>query len=75
MTRSTFPLPVRVNGVAREAASPALLDLLLELGVEPERRSGIAVALNGAAVARGRWAETALSPGDELEVIGAVQGG
>jgi sulfur carrier protein len=75
MKRGTSPVPVRVNGAAREAASPALLDLLLDLGVEPERRSGVAVALNGAVVPRGRWAETALAPGDELEVIGAVQGG
>jgi sulfur carrier protein len=75
MTRGTSSVSLKVNGAAREAASPALLDLLREIGVEPERRAGVAVALNGAVVPRGRWAATTLAPGDELEVIGAVQGG
>lgn len=38
-------------------------------------RLGVAVALDGAVIPRSRWAATALSSGDELEIVTAVQGG
>lgn len=38
-------------------------------------RLGVAVALAGAVVPRSQWAATPLSPGDELEIVTAVQGG
>ena len=37
--------------------------------------SGVAVALNGEVVRRADWACTPLSPGDQVEVLTAVQGG
>lgn len=38
-------------------------------------RLGVAVALAGAVVPRSRWHQTALTEGDELEIVTAVQGG
>ncbi|MEE1620377.1 sulfur carrier protein ThiS [Zafaria sp. Z1313] len=36
---------------------------------------GVAVAVNQEVVARSRWAEAALAPGDTVELLTAVQGG
>ena len=36
---------------------------------------GVAVAVNGSVVPRGRWGETVLAEADEVEVLTAVQGG
>lgn len=38
-------------------------------------RLGVAVALGADVVPRSRWSSTALSEGDELEIVTAVQGG
>ena len=65
---------VRVNGRICEIRSTALAAALPEVGVDVARRN-IAVALNGAVVPRARWASTRLSASDEIEVIGAMQGG
>jgi sulfur carrier protein len=37
--------------------------------------TGIAVALNGTVVPRGRWERMSVAPGDSVEVVTAVQGG
>ena len=65
---------VRVNGEPRESSAATLRELLVELGYDPGRQ-GIAVAWNGEVVARGRWSEHAVGDGDEVEIVGAVQGG
>jgi sulfur carrier protein len=65
---------VRVNGAARPLRHRLLADLLAELGYSAQR-PGIAVAVNGEVVPRGRWSDRALRPGDEVEIVGAVQGG
>jgi sulfur carrier protein len=65
---------IRLNGEAREVAAATLTELLDELGIEVERR-GIALALNGEVVPRGKWNETQLTVSDEVEIVGAVQGG
>jgi len=55
--------------------NPLTLDALLRSkGVDPAAR-GIAVALNGQVVPVRRWTETALSPGDELEIVRPFSGG
>ncbi len=36
---------------------------------------GIAVARNGEVVSRSQWSRTFLEPGDEVEILSAVQGG
>ena len=65
---------IRLNGEPKEVAAGTLLELLDEMGHEPAGK-GIAVALNGEVVPRGRWDETGLASGDEVEIVGAVQGG
>ncbi|EST21778.1 sulfur carrier protein ThiS [Streptomyces niveus] len=66
-------ISVSVNGAARVLAGPVTLDVLVAtLTPAP---SGVAAALNETVVPRGRWAATALSDGDRVEVLTAVQGG
>ena len=64
-----------VNGARREVPAGATVASIVELlDVAPEAR-GIAVALNGEVVARGRWQQTELPEGARIEVVAAVQGG
>ncbi|MGH8929168.1 MAG: sulfur carrier protein ThiS [Egibacteraceae bacterium] len=49
-------------------------DLVADLGHDPAR-PGVAVAVNGAVVPRGKWEQQRLEDGDRVEVLGAVQGG
>jgi sulfur carrier protein len=64
---------IEVNGEAREVARGSTLGALLDaLGV---RRDGMAVARNDAVVPRARVDETALAPGDRVEIIVPVAGG
>jgi thiamine biosynthesis protein ThiS len=69
-------MKLQINGEEREfanAAVPFTLAALIEsLGMKPDR---VAVELNRDIVARARWAETALSEGDRLEVVQFVGGG
>jgi sulfur carrier protein len=65
---------VTVNGAGHEIAAPAasVADLVREMGFEGRR---IAVERNGAIVPKSRYAETRLTNGDRLEIVGAVGGG
>jgi sulfur carrier protein len=65
---------VTVNGAEHEIAAPAasVADLVREMGFEGRR---IAVERNGAIVPKSRYAETRLTNGDRLEIVGAVGGG
>ena len=64
-----------VNGARREVPAGATVASIVELlDVAPEAR-GLAVALNGEVVARGRWQQTELPEGARIEVVAAVQGG
>jgi sulfur carrier protein len=65
---------IRVNGAAEPLAVGTLAALLAEKAVDTEQK-GIAVALNGAVVPRTAWPETALKPGDNVEIVRARQGG
>ena len=65
---------IRVNGEDRRLAVATVMELLRAEGVDPGRR-GVAVALNGAVVGRKDWAEVALSPGDEVEIVKPFAGG
>lgn len=68
-------VPITVNGEAHDIpAGLPLADALRHVGLDPDQ-TGIAVALGDAVVPRVRWAETAVEPGDALEVITATQGG
>jgi sulfur carrier protein len=66
---------IELNGHGRELADGATVaDAVAAAAGDPERR-GIAVALEGEVVPRGRWAETALAEGHHVEVLEARQGG
>jgi len=68
---------LNVNGEARDSAAATLADLWRAETAELELATpkGFAIALNGAVVPRAAWAATALSDGDRIEIIRAMQGG
>lgn len=64
---------ISVNGEPRSVAPGTALDAVVKsLTAAP---SGVAAALNETVVPRGQWATTALTEGDRVEVLTAVQGG
>ena len=63
---------VIVNGEPREITADSVDALLAELDYEGTH---FAIALNYDVLPRGRWAETALKAGDEIEIITPRQGG
>ena len=66
---------VTVNGEVREVGAGATVASVVEmLDVTPGGR-GVAVALDGEVVSRGRWADTQLSEGSMVEVVAAIGGG
>ena len=74
MTQAEVPTSIRVNGRDERLAVVTLAALLQEKAVDTGQR-GIAVALNGAIVPRGAWSQTALHPGDSIEIVRVLQGG
>jgi sulfur carrier protein len=64
---------VSVNGEPREITPGTALDTLVK-ALTPAP-SGVAAALNETVVPRAEWSSTALSEGDRVEVLTAVQGG
>ena len=66
-------MQITVNGQARQVADELSVDALVrEIS---DRSTGIAVAVNGEVVPRGSWGDTAVRPGDRIDVVTAVQGG
>jgi sulfur carrier protein len=66
---------IELNGRGREVEDgAAVVDAVVAAAGDPHR-SGIAVALDGEVVPRGRWAETQLVEGQRVEVLEARQGG
>ncbi|MBB1242664.1 sulfur carrier protein ThiS [Streptomyces durbertensis] len=64
---------IRVNGEERPAREgTSLAELVAGLTTAT---SGVAAAVNESVVPRSAWASTALSDGDRVEVLTAVQGG
>lgn len=63
-----------INGKSREfdIASFTVADLVCALSLEGKR---LAIEWNGEIVPRSQFAETQLSEGDKLEIVGAVGGG
>jgi len=74
-----------LNGTARSLrAGETVADLVAEVSgrmVAADGRAvdggrlGVAVARNSAVVPRGQWGASALEPGDQIEILTAVQGG
>ncbi|MER6101028.1 sulfur carrier protein ThiS [Streptomyces sp. NPDC001832] len=67
------PLSVSVNGEVRFLAAGTTLDTLV--ATLTAAHSGVAAAVNETVVPRGQWPTAALSDGDRIEVLTAVQGG
>jgi thiazole synthase len=64
---------VTINGERRDVPGPlSIAELLRHLGVKPEH---VAVEVNKDLVTRSRLAETAIAPGDVLEIVTLVGGG
>jgi sulfur carrier protein len=64
---------VMVNGERREVPEEATVASLVEqLSASPR---GVAVAIDGEVVPRGRWTATSLPDGARVEVVAAIQGG
>jgi sulfur carrier protein len=66
-----------VNGERRETTSGNLAELWRSetQRLNLENSKGYAIALNGALVRKERWPTTALSDGDRVEIVRAMQGG
>jgi sulfur carrier protein len=65
---------LELNGEPVELAAGASVAHAVDaLGADSAR--GVAVAVNGEVVPRSEWAATALSEGQHVEVLHAVQGG
>jgi sulfur carrier protein len=64
---------IRVNGEHSEVAVGTTITALLTELEAPDR--GVAVAIDGEVVPRGRWASTTLDDNAYVEVVMAVQGG
>jgi sulfur carrier protein len=65
---------IQVNG-AEEPLGVTTVAALVAQKAEQTNRKGIAVAINGAVVPRAAWADTALKPGDRVEIVRVLQGG
>jgi sulfur carrier protein len=66
---------VVVNGQNRKLpVGVTVADVVRELAGDEGAR-GVAVAVDGEVVPRGRWDDVALAGGERIEVVRAVQGG
>ena len=65
-------MTLTVNGDTVELAPEVTVAALVAARTDQRR---IAVARNGEVVPRGAWATTALTDGDEIEILAAVAGG
>ncbi len=66
-------MKIRLNDIELTLTTGQRLTELLAVQEIPPQ--GVAVALNGAVLPRGRWAETRLNDGDELHLFTAIAGG
>jgi sulfur carrier protein len=68
---------LNINGEERDGAWSDLAALWRTetAALDLPSPKGFAIALNGAVVRRDVWATTALSEGDRVEIIRAMQGG
>lgn len=72
-TKDALEIEIMVNGEARRVqAGATLLDVLVELGIEPDR---VAVEKDLAIVKKTEWSRTAVQDGARLEVVQFVGGG
>ena len=65
---------ITLNGDATDVPVDTSLEALL-VRCGHEVRRGLAIAMNGEVVPRGRWTEQRVSEGDVVELLAATQGG
>ncbi|MHB8657543.1 MAG: sulfur carrier protein ThiS [Solirubrobacteraceae bacterium] len=68
-------MKLTVNGEPRELPRGSTVATLVELLGGHAGGRGVAVAVGGEVVPRGRWPTAQLDEGDRVEVLIAVQGG
>ena len=68
-------LAVSLNGKRRELPDGATVETAVREAGAPDEGRGVAVAVDGEVVPRGAWKTTGLRPGQQVEVLQAVQGG
>ena len=69
-------ITVTVNGDERTVPDGyPLTDVLRDLEIDPEERSGVSVAINESVIRQQDWDGVTLSEDDTVEVIQAQQGG
>ena len=64
-----------INGEPRELPDQATVVAAVDAAGAGHQRAGLAVAVDGDVVPRGRWERTPLRDGQRVEVVRAVQGG
>jgi sulfur carrier protein len=63
-----------LNGDTTDVPADTSLEALL-IRAGHEVRRGLAIAMNGEVVPRGRWTEQVVNEGDVVELLAATQGG
>jgi sulfur carrier protein len=66
---------ITLNGERRQLPAGATVANAIELLEVAGPARGVAVAVNGEVVTRGRWDDTELPEGAQIEVVAAIQGG
>ena len=66
---------ITLNGERRQLPAGATVANVVELLEVAAPARGVAVAVNGEVVTRGRWEDTELPEGARIEVVAAIQGG
>jgi sulfur carrier protein len=66
---------ILLNGERREVGERASVRDAVTAAGAPHEGRGVAVALDGEVVPRGRWDDMPLAEGQRVEVVQAVQGG
>jgi sulfur carrier protein len=66
---------ITLNGERRQLPAGATVASVVELLDVATPARGVAVAVNGEVVTRGRWEDTELPDGAQIEVVAAIQGG
>ena len=64
-----------LNGEQHDLAERASVRDAVAAAGAPDEGRGVAVAIDGEVVPRGRWDDVALADGARVEVVQAVQGG
>ena len=68
-------MTIELNGKPLQLSDRATVAEAVERAGAAAERRGIAVAVDGEVVPRSAWHSTELSDGQQVEVVGAIQGG